>query len=452
MLHTLSLRSGLILGVSFIHGTTAQSSSGSADPGSPNGPVGNWTGGFPVDPIVFTPNGTDYNFTTGSSGDVEGLNITGVPYTGSNTVASDLGITASVASKLFPEVARQALVSTGVDVSESLNSGFTVPAGFSVSSLKNTAYSTADTPVVLEGTPFRSTPGLSSGDYIASPDPIVVPGNNGTTSTSSGPAARLSPTIWYGGYYCSAWQQNVLVTQFGIGALIATCLDSSSVKSEASVAGCIRRMLPRLSAAAGYQASSWNTNCFVCINDAIQSMNLWDPSVKTACDDAASSTCPIDIVSAQFESCSGFNFIEPELASFCDYSYGSADLFQSMVETCIGTAQSGSDMKACVEYTIGKSGFSNMDANCLSSWAYLLEATNKLADKSECQKDVTSSACTSALSRSLSNFATWAGFDPTSFYYAYPADGTTSQNEANASSLPVVTLSFAILLSLVSII
>ena len=449
MICSVQWKGGFILGVTLLFPSAAQSGTSVANPGSVGSSPGSGTGTFPVEPGVMTPEGTDYNFTTGSSGVVQGFNLTGIPYTATNTISATLGISGSTLIKLFPEVARQALVSAGQDVNDATSSGFSVPLGFRITSIRNNAFAMTDIPVVLEGTPFRPTPGLSSVDYIASPEPIVIPANS-TVSSPPSPPSRLSPAIWYGGYYCSAWQQNVLITQFGIGALVATCLDSSSVKSAASIAGCIRRMLPRLSASAGYQASSWNTNCFVCINDAIQSMNLWDPSVKTACDDAASATCPIDIVSAQFESCSGFNFLEPELASFCDYSYNSAELFQSMLETCIGTAQSGSDMKACVQYTVGKSGITNMDANCLSSWAYLVEATNKLADKSECQKDVTSSACTSALSNSLSNFATWAGFDPTSYYYAYATGGPNSPLEDSASSSPVVTLGFALILSIAS--
>jgi hypothetical protein len=189
----------------------------------------------------------------------------------------------------------------------------------------------------------------------------------------------------------------------------------------------------------------------VCVNEAVQSFNLWDSSVKDACNDIASPSCIIDILATQFEACSGFDIMEPDLASFCDYSFNRADLFQSMVNTCIGTAQSGSDMMECVKYTIAKSGMTEIDSNCLSSWAYLLEATNRSSGKSECRNDVTSTACTSGLSTALSNFAKWAGFDPTLYYDALSAGANDAQGAGFATATPFFAVSFAILLSLAAI-
>jgi len=432
-----------------LNSASTQSASSGSDSAYPGDSSGGWTGSYPAYPGVVKPQGTDYDFISGSSGTVANFTVKGASLTSSNTLASGFRMTSLQTKRMFPEVARLSLMSAGEDSNDATLSGFNIPVGFDMSSLKNGEFSMSDHPVILEGTPFRPTPGLNPGDYIASPEPIAISTNS---SVSIDPSGRLSPAIWFGGYHCSSWQQNVIVTQFGLGALAATCLDSSSVKSEASVAACIRRMLPRLSTPAGYQSSAWNTNCFVCVNEAVQSFNLWDSSVKDACNDVASPSCPIDILATQFEACSGFDFMEPDLASFCDYSFNRADLFQSMVNTCIGTAQSGSDMMECVKYTIAKSGMTEIDSNCLSSWAYLLEATNRSSGKSECQKDVTSAGCTSGLSTPLSNFAKWAGFDPTLYYYAYPAGANDTEGAGSASVSPFFAVSFAILLSFAAII
>lgn len=391
----------------------------------------------------FAPVGINYNFTPGSSGGVSGLTVSGVPFTDKNTVATKFGLTTSLIRNLFPEVARQSFVSDNQVFINGTFSGFSIPVGLNLMAYKDIAYSATDSPVVLEGTPFHSSPGLSAGDYVESPYPVPRPTNS---SAVLGPQNRLS-AVWYGAV-CSPWQQNTVITQHAIGALIATCLDPSSVKSAASIAGCIRRMLPRLSSPAGHQASAWNTDCFVCLNDAVQSINLWDPSVKSACTDMANPLCPIDIVAAQFTSCSGVDMIEPEIAPFCTYDYNSANLFQSMVATCIGTATRGDDMQACVKYTIGMFGISHMDANCLSAWAYLLEATNYLADKSDCEDNVLSAACVKDLSTPLANFAAWAGFTPNNdYYYIYETGSPDAQSPSfseSASFLPSIMASILI--------
>ena len=392
---------------------SSEGSTGTSGDGSSDGSVES----YPVDIPPMKVNGTNYNYSNETYTGPVDMNITGVDYTDANTISGDLDVSTTVLRRLFPELARQLLIATNRDVITANMSGFSIPVGFILTTLFDAGYSATDPLVVLEGTPFRETPGLSAGDYIESDDPIEIPGDY---SSSSGPLGRrlssvMSPIFF--GSFCSSWEQNVLITQFGIGALTATCIEYETVKSADDIANCIRRMLPRLSAPAGYENSSWNTNCFVCVNEAVQSMNLWDQSVRTACNDAASDDCPVGIVAMQFANCAGFDALEPTLAPFCDYTYNSAELFQSMVNTCIDTAQSDTDMKSCVQFTAEQWGVTGIDANCVSAWSYLLESVNRLTDKQVCQDNVISSDCRSALSKPLANFVTWAGFDPTYFYY-----------------------------------
>jgi hypothetical protein len=377
---------------------------------------------------ISIPTAINYNWTTASESN---LTVKGVSYTLTNTALLKLVKSDPIATAMFPGVAHSWVSSTGTNL-EANNTGFSLPASLDLGVFRNTTWSLSNSAVKLEGTPYKNSTGLQSSDYIPDPYPVWVGGYPGVpvspipvmnaTAEVSGSNITVIGGLSWSFAWCPYWQQNVLISQFGLGVLLSTCANGSSQRDATA---CTLRLLELLGIAGGYPGEAWTTNCAICVNDAVQTVNSWTSVTRDACTQNFSSCEGIKSVATDFKNCAGFDFMVPKMAPYCE-GFITANIFSSIVKTCVNVARRGSEMDSCVEYVLDQSTLDNINSNCVDSWKYLTEMIDRIpttAEKSSCIDDVTSDECRASISTSIENFRVWNGFDPTILFYAIPIGG-----------------------------
>jgi len=375
---------------------------------------------------ISIPTGVNFTWNNTISIILESMRVRGHSLTRDNTALVLLGVDTGLEMRLFPGKAEAEVSGTNQDI-DATNEGFSIP-----STVDTSQYFVSTLPqyVKLLGTPYKDSDGLISDDYIPDMIPVAVPGNGTITTgpislTTAANVDEMDPnaidisTMSIAPMsLCPNWQQNVLITQFGIGVIFSTCIVGSGVLPARDVTRCVLQVMEYVGSAGGYGGESWSTNCAVALNDATQAMNNWSESVKRDCAADLANCDAMKAVSADFSTVAGFDLIEPKLAPFCS-DLPSPTVFSSLILTCVGTAVIGSDMRNCVKFVLSKLGYTDIDDNCVDSWQYITSMVSRNDGESgECKLDVTSDACKSKIESSLKNFKTWNSFDPSEGFYA----------------------------------